>query len=202
MALATYSDLQGSVATWLGRDDLTTTIPDFITMFEAFANRTLRVRQMETSTSLTTTSGVATLPTDYLSTRSVTWAGATSVELEYVEPTSLRSRFNSADTGTPAYYTIEGTSFTALPVDDTTTITFRYYQKIPALSASNTTNWLLTAHPDLYLFGTLVEANAFVMNGEAGILWLQRRNGAIEEVIRLSNVSKAGGAIKVLTNIV
>jgi hypothetical protein len=30
-----------------------------------------------------------------------------------------------------------------------------YSQKVPALSDSATTNWLLTSHPDAYLFGTL-----------------------------------------------
>lgn len=202
MAISTYGELQGSVATWLGRDDLTSTVPDFIAMFEAWANRTLRARQMETSTDLTTSSGSATIPTDYLATRSVTWAGDTSRELEYVDPIVLRARFNSGAAGVPAYYTIEGSTFACRPTDDTTAITFRYYQKIPELSASAPTNWLLTAHPDLYLAGTLVEANAFVMNGEAALLWKARRDEMAAEITKLSNVSKARGAVKVLTAII
>ena len=44
----TYNSLQTAVGDWLARGDLTTNIPDFITLFEAEANRTLRTRQMET----------------------------------------------------------------------------------------------------------------------------------------------------------
>jgi len=44
----TYSGLQTAVGDWLARSDLSSNIPDFITLFEAEANRTLRTRQMET----------------------------------------------------------------------------------------------------------------------------------------------------------
>jgi hypothetical protein len=33
-----------------------------------------------------------------------------------------------------------------------------YYAGIPALTATNTSNWLLTSFPDLYLWGALAEA--------------------------------------------
>src|SRR5262245_15894630 len=75
MAITTYAQLQTAIASWLARSDLTATIADFITLFEAAANRRLRVRQMETSTNLTPSSGAATLPTDYLAWRRLTWAG-------------------------------------------------------------------------------------------------------------------------------
>ena len=60
MAITTYAELQTAIANWLARDDLTTYLPDFITLFEAAANRRLRVRQMETTATLTPSSGSAT----------------------------------------------------------------------------------------------------------------------------------------------
>ncbi len=48
MALSTFSDLKTSVASWLARDDLTSVIPDCITLSEAKFNRHLRVADMET----------------------------------------------------------------------------------------------------------------------------------------------------------
>lgn len=75
MSFSSYSALQSVIADQLARSDLTTQIPDFITLFEAEAARKLRIRPMETTTSLTTTSGVVSLPSDYLGWRKVTWAG-------------------------------------------------------------------------------------------------------------------------------
>lgn len=82
MAITTYSELQAAIQAWLARTDLAANVPDFITLFEAAANRRLRVRQQETSTTLTPTSGSASLPADYLSWRRVTWAGSPLQELE------------------------------------------------------------------------------------------------------------------------
>ena len=61
------------------------------------------------------------------------------------------------------------------------------FQKIPALSDSATTNWLLTAHPDLYLFGSLVGAEMSGVNDERAPLWKARRDEILDEVEKLSN---------------
>ena len=42
MAITTYDELKTSVADFLNRDDLTSVIPDFITMAEADLNRNVR----------------------------------------------------------------------------------------------------------------------------------------------------------------
>ena len=44
MSLTSYTELQQAIADWLERADLATRIPDFIVLFEAAANRRLRVR--------------------------------------------------------------------------------------------------------------------------------------------------------------
>jgi hypothetical protein len=196
MAITTYGNLQSAIGDWLARPDLTTAqLQNLISMFEAYANRKFRVRQMETSEQLTTTSGVAALASDYLSTRSLTWNGSTSRQLEYRHPDWFYGAHTDSGAGTPADYTIQGENIDIRPVDDTADgFTHRYYQKIPALSDSATTNWLLTAHPDAYLFGSLVEAQAFLVDAEKAILWKARRDEVCDEIIRLSNVSKVGPA--------
>jgi len=197
MTISTYATLQTAVETWLARTDLTATIPDLITLFEACANRRLRVRQMETSTTLTPSSGSATLPTDYLMWRSVTWTGSTRVSLEYVHPTYLQAAYPTTPSDTPRHFIIEGTTLKVRPVDDTG-LEFYYFQKVPALSDAATTNWLLTAHPDLYLFGTLAEAQALAGFFDIAGVWKTRRDELFEEIIRLSNKSHGPAAIKVM----
>jgi hypothetical protein len=41
-----------------------------------------------------------------------------------------------------------------------------YYAKITSLSDGNTTNWLLTKAPDVYLYGALTHAAPFLMDDQ------------------------------------
>ena len=47
MAIGTYAELQTAVANWLGRDDLTARIPEFIDLAEARLSRELETREQE-----------------------------------------------------------------------------------------------------------------------------------------------------------
>ena len=90
-------------------------------------------------------------------------------------------------------FTIEGTTIKVRPTG-ITTFEFDYYQKISALSG--TVNWLFSAHPDIYLFGSLVEANAFTEMPENAVLWKARRDEIFEEIERLDIKTKGGGRIR------
>ena len=46
MALTSYSELKSSLADWLNRDDLTSVIPDFISLAEAQIERRLPTQKM------------------------------------------------------------------------------------------------------------------------------------------------------------
>jgi hypothetical protein len=199
MSITTYAELKTAVENWLDHQLFTNRVPEFIALFEAAANRRLRVRQMETSTNLTPSSGAATLPSDYLAWRRVTWTGSTRVELEYVHPSYLQAAYPSSPTDVPRIFTIEGSILKIRPVDDTA-LEFDYYEKIDALSDSATTNWLLTAHPDLYLFGSLVEAELFGVNDERAPMWKARRDEIFAEIEQLSNKTRGAGAIRVMAN--
>lgn len=199
MALSTYDDLKTSIAAWLGRDDLTSRMDDFVTLFEAAANRRLRVRQQETSTTLTPSSGSVSLPSDYLSWRRVTWTGSPRVDLEYVHPSVLQAYYPSSDEGTPKIFTIEGSTLKVRPLSDTS-LEFDYYEKIDALSG--TVNWLYSAYPDVYLYGSLVEAEMFNKDVESAALWKARRDELFEEIERLSRKTSGPAAIRVMGTIV
>jgi hypothetical protein len=195
MSISTYAELQTAIGSWLGRSDLLSQIPDFITLFEACANRRLRVRQMETSTNLTPTSGSVSLPADYLAWRRVTWTGSTRVELEYVHPSYLQAAYPTSPNGTPRVFTIEGSTLKIRPVDDTA-LELDYYEKIDALSG--TVNWLFSTHPDLYLLGSLTEAEMFLVNDPRAALWKARRDEIYDEIENLSNKTRGAGAIRVM----
>ena len=197
MSIISYAELKTAIASWLARSDLTDNIPDFITLFEAAANRRLRARQMEASVNLSPSSGEATLPADYLAWRRLTWTGSPRVELAYVAPSYLQAAYPTSPSDTPRIFTIEGATLKVRPVSDTA-LEFLYYQKISALSDDNPANWLLDAHPDLYLFGSLAEAQMFAVDPDKAALWKGRRDELFEEINSLSNKTRGAGAIRVM----
>jgi hypothetical protein len=197
MSITTYAELQTAIGNWLDHTLFTARIPEFISLFEATANRRLRVREQEISANLTPSSGAAALPADYLSWRRVTWTGPTRAELEYVHPSYLQAAYPSAPSDVPRIFTIEGSALKVRPVSDAA-LELDYFQKVPALSESVPTNWLLSAHPDLYLFGSLVEAEMFGVNDERAPLWKARRDEIFDEIEKLSNRTRGSGTVRVM----
>jgi hypothetical protein len=197
MAITTYAELQAAIGNWLDHSLFTARIPEFIALFEAAANRRLRVREQETATNLTPSAGAAALPADYLAWRRVTWTGSTRVELQYVHPSYLQAAYPSSSADMPRVFTIEGGTLKVRPVDDTA-LELDYFAKVPALSETVTGNWLLAAHPDLYLFGALVEAEMFGVNDERAPIWKARRDEIFDEIEKLSNKTRGAGAIRVM----
>jgi hypothetical protein len=195
VSLTNYSDLQTQITNWIARDDIATPIPDFVTLFEAVANRRLRVRQQELTTTLTPTNAVATLPADYLTWRRVTWSGSPTRELEYLHPSYFQALFPTLPSAPPNYFTIEGSNLRVGPADNTA-LTFDYFQKIPSLAGS-TTNWLMTAHPDVYLFGSLAEAHGYAKDPESLTLWGSRRDAIFDEIEKLDQKTRGPAAIRV-----
>jgi hypothetical protein len=202
MAITTYAEVRGAIASWLARGDFTSAnTADFITLFESTANRKLRTRQMLDSETIATTSGVGTLPTDYLAWETVRWDADFPVTLTYQNIDWLESAYPSTVSDVPGYFTILGDTIKTFPQDDSSDLALRYFQKIPALSDANTSNWLLAAHPDVYLFGSLVEACAFVQD-ERALLWKARRDEIFQEIAKLSDKSQAPAEIRVWGNVV
>ena len=82
-------------------------------------------------------------------------------------------------------YSVVGTALLLAPAPSEvgSVIKITYYQRLPALSVSATTNWLLTAHPDLYLFGTLTVASAFLKDDERTGIWKNAWDEALGEVM-------------------
>ena len=177
MAISTTAELKTAVSNWLNRSDLTTRIPEFITLAEAQFNRLLRTRDMLARSTASVSVQYVSLPTDFLEMLNIELTSTTPPK-RVVYITSDRSddyREKRNDVaGTPSHYTIEGTAIQLQPTPDKAyTLQMNYYKDIPALSAQGDsgTNWLLTSHPDIYLYGTLVQASPYLMDQESGKIW-------------------------------
>jgi len=179
MALSTYTELKASVADWLDRTDLTDQIVDFITLAEASFNRRIRQPEMiEKDAAFSISGQYTTLPTDYLEIKRIVITSVTPViTLEYLTPEELAMKKGyMTGSGRPVYFTILGQTANQLEVlpepSGTYTATIIYYKRIPALTSG--TNWLLTNHPDIYLYGALAQAEPFIKNDERMPMWIAR----------------------------
>lgn len=168
-----YTSLQAAVIEYLARDQdatLIARIPTFIQLAEAKFNRQLFVRQMEQRavTTVDTTSSepeMISLPSDFQSMRRVRLSSVTGKPhlsvMSGMQMDEYRTSIgNLADQ--PVYFTIFGTEMELAPTPaSNVTIEMVYRKNVPALS-SNSTNWLLTLAPDLYLYGALLESAPYI----------------------------------------
>lgn len=156
MSLTTYTELQTAIANRADRDDLTSDIPDFIRLCEAELNNQLRVSQMEQRATSSSSEEYLTLPADFLAMRSIRINGDTRYTLQAMSPDQMDMKHQTG-TSRPSRYAIVGDTIQVNPAPDATyTYEITYWEQIPAL-ANNSTNWLLTDYPGIYLFGSLVQ---------------------------------------------
>jgi len=187
MALTTYTTLKASIANWLNRSDLTSEIADdFIKLTEADFNSKLRIRKMVAQTSFTIDSETEALPTGFLQVRDIyILSGNTKCPLRYMTPSQMDQIKGTSTTGLPSSYTILGDTFRFSPKPDSTyTAYINYYKAFDELSDTNTTNYILTTHPAIYLYGSLFHAANFLggINPQQVQTWQQMFATAMERL--------------------
>ena len=204
MAISTKAELHAATANWLNRSDLTSRIPEFISLAEAGFNRNLRAREMLVRSTASTSGQYVSLPTDFLEMLNIELT-STSPPKRLIYITSDRTddyrEQKNNTTGTPDYYTIEGTSIQLLPTPSAAvTIQLNYYQDIPALSglADSANNWLLLAHPDVYLYGTLMQASPYIMDPQSAQQWDSLLARSIQELQMSDEKSRYSGGTLIM----
>lgn len=168
MAIQTYADLKASIASWLNRSDLSGVIPDLISIAEANLNRDLdNIRSMETKVTLSTVAGVSSvaLPTDMLEMKRLQLVSNPNQVLVYMSADELSATYVDGQQDRPVNFAAIGGNLELGPIPDNVySLELTYFQKLPALSDANQTNWLITAWPDAYLWGALCAAQPFLGN--------------------------------------
>jgi hypothetical protein len=127
--------------------------------------------------------GTITLPDDFWALKSAYIDADPKVFLHQMSLGELRTKYAAAATGLPQNFAIQsGNEMVLGPAPDATyTLVINYWRAIPAL-ASNPTNWLLTSHPDIYLYGALLQAQYLMVDDARANLWRMRLNQAIVEL--------------------
>jgi hypothetical protein len=162
--ITNYATLQSTIADYLNRADLTSQIQTFIQFVEADINTRLRCREMIIRAEATSSAEFVQLPADWLEAINLTIVGGKS-PLRYIT-LDKGDQINEAKSYTsPSFYSLMNGAIEIIPPPaDDIDIEMIYYGKVPALSDSNTSNWLLVRAPDIYLYGALVHAAPYLMD--------------------------------------
>lgn len=196
-----YASLVEKVGLWMDRTDLEDRIPDFIALVEARLNRLLRTINQETRDIWVISAETYALPSDYRKMRKIHIEGSPDRPLDEISPVAAPRRF-SGDSGTPLAYWTEGrTLVLAPPPSEETTFRVTYFTRIAPLTVNAPSNWVLEEHPDIYVWGTLMEAAAYIRDPEAVGYCEGRYETGIAELQLESATDRWGGGPLVPTSV-
>ena len=198
MALTTYTELKASIADWLNRTDLTAAIPDFISLAEAQIERTLRTRQMIVRANASFNVEFGATPADFLEVRSFKLSGTnppTPLSFMTIDALDAESTKFTAS-GRPKFFGIVGGQFRLVPTPDSNYATeLTYYAKLSKLSASVATNFILSASPDIYLYGALLQAAPYLQDDNRISVWATLYERALNDLQTADDRASTSGGV-------
>lgn len=170
-----YDTLKTAIADYLARDDLTGFIENFIQNCEHKLYRRLRIRAMETSFTGTTSGGSIALPTRYVSLKNAYINNTPVVWMERVPAETIYREYpNRAAGGIPIMIAQEANTFIFGPnATDDLVVKGVYYQRPELLHVNPSGNWFVNNSPDVLLYGSLLEAEAFIARDARLPIWAQ-----------------------------
>ena len=197
MAITTYAELKSNITDFLNRDDLDTVAPTFISLAEANLGRNIRHWRQEKRSTAQLDTQYSAIPADFLEAVRFYITSGDTRPLELISQSEMLDRkYNNLNTsGQPAYYAITAGEIEVYPVPDGTYTAELYYMaNLPALSDSNTSNWLLEYYPDAYLYGSLIHSAPYLKDDARLQTWAALYQSAIDAINAESEKSKFGGS--------
>ena len=172
MSIATYAELKTAVANWLQRTDLTSYIPDFITIAESQIASDLKVREMEKRVTASISTEYFDIPSDFIEMRNIQLNTSPITRLNYYSPEQMDVYKTDTTAGTPLFYTIHGSEFQLKPAPDSTyTLEMTYWYRPAAFSGDSDTNSILTSYPEIYLLASCLAAQPFLADDQRIQVW-------------------------------
>lgn len=194
--MTTYATLKSDIADYIVRSDLTSVIPTFVDLCESRIRRDVRVRDMETVSTLSVTAQTEALPTGFLKERRLVVSGSPNGPIKYLAPDRFWESSAATESGTPVAYTIEDGNFVFAPAPSSVSILVNYIKAYDALSDDADTNWLLTNHYDIYLYGSVAEAANYIDDNERALKYDQLYQRAVDQVNKSDHRGRFGGILQ------
>lgn len=156
-AIANYGELRAALSDHIGHRNVSAVLPRLVQMAESYLNRELRTRYQITYATLTLASGVANLPADFLE----------MAHLYGLNGFQYRSGPLSTSRSLPTQYSRYSVDGTKIYIDGFSgDRDIAYFAKLPTLTASPNTNWLLVNYPEVYLYAVGLEAAKYLKDAD------------------------------------
>lgn len=196
MSLNNYASLKTSIANFLARKDLDASIPDFISICESRLNNNheFRVRKMVCKLVANIHGSEIAMPPDYLGMRVIRHTRGTA--LKQVSAEAISSVKSCSDVDERVYCEL-GNRLEIYPEANDVEMDLFYYQKIPPLSDTNLSNWLLAQSPETYLYGSLLAASQFMKNDDRVPMWEKFYADAVGGLIGADKSDRWSGQLSV-----
>ena len=154
MSFDNLTNFKVEVSDFLHRGEITagaSQVESWISLAEADLNSQARTRHQEDFTANVATTGYLVHPSDWLAHKVVSYqSGSRKYDLQpYSEESAVIQTGPGGGTDAEGYV-VRGDKTYLVPYGSGTYHNV-YYKKIPALTSSATTNWLLTNYPQIYL---------------------------------------------------
>lgn len=200
-AITTYSTLKTAVDDFMART-LTGSYGDLLIQMweEDFLREPKNFgRWMETSLSQAIAASVVAVPAAYLGLKLAYVSGSPSSRLDRVSLNQLYGTYpRGADTGLPRWISRDTTNLVFGPAPDSNyTIKGVYWAKPTALRSAASdaaADWRILNAPDLCLFGSLIQAEAFVKNDARIDLWKVAYDRALQSYRNLQRDEEQSGS--------
>ena len=182
MSITTYAELKSAIADFLNRDDLTSTIPTFISLGEAQIARDVRHWKQEKRVTTSVDERYENLPNDWIEVKFISLS--TGAMLETVAPSNMADMRARSDTpGVPKYVRMTADQLEFYPTPSAATdISMLYYARTPALSDASPTNWLLSDAPDVLLYASLIHSAPYLAEDARVQIWGSLYQSGVEKL--------------------
>lgn len=185
MSISTYAELQTAISNWLNNSQADASIPTFISLAEGVIKRELRTMDQEKRAYAQTVAGesVLPLPTDFNGMRNVIVRGNPKTSLTQVTLDKLYKSYASTYTGSPLMFAVADDALHFGPTPDAAYEVEMAYFAFDDLSDANTTNSVLSRHPDLYLMWSMVFASQYMRESELEVKYSSQATQLLEQAV-------------------
>lgn len=199
MTISTYGSLTTALASWLdvNSSDISAVVSDLVTMGENRIFRELRTKDMEASLNATISSGVISVPSDFVELKYAYVDGSPTQYLQSRPSAWIYERYPiRSGSGVPAFIARDGSNFIFGPYPDGTyTVKGTYYKRLSAIQSSASA--LVTSYPDLYLMACLAESEPLIGRDKRLPIWESKYRMIRDSIMAEETNSRFGGPLSV-----
>jgi hypothetical protein len=178
-AATTYAQLLTETADYLARSDLTAVLPNFVKYAEVKMNNDLRLREMIATVNINPSSDntYVALPTGFLEL--ISFNDDTGNPLEEVDYEALEDYKYGAGSGRAELFSIGARIDFERTASDSLNFPMRYWKRLNLIV--DTSNTVLDNYPQLYLYGTLLQATPYIRDQQMLQSWKMFYEEAVKE---------------------